>query len=233
MLFVVDCWQQMWYFDSDNLLLGGVLMFIGMVLCLYFVLSVNNGVYDGGFDGDIVLYGESGIYCWDKCWFDFDWKGGCICVMQQGVDIDCGVGMGVMYVGDYVIVVQLQLKLLVDLLSFKVVVDVQQNVIVYKLFGVDYQMFVDVVNFSVDEKDFDGFNVQVMLYWVCGIVMMNVVIVMCCGIDLWIGLLVFDVKNNVWMCYYLNVLVWKKIVLKMINVWYDCFDKILLIDVMQ
>ena len=102
-----------------------------------------------------------------------------------------------------------------------------------KLLGADYQTLVDVVNLSADEKDLDGLNAHVTSYWVRGIATTNAAIVMRRGTDLWIGLLVFDAKNNVRMRYYSNVPAWKKTVPKTINAWHDNLDKTLPIDVMQ
>ncbi|HIE4192092.1 MULTISPECIES: lysozyme inhibitor LprI family protein [Burkholderia] len=228
-----DRWQQTWYLDSDNPSFGGVLTFTGTAPRLHFALSANNGAHDGGLDGDIVLHGDSGTYRRDKCRLDFDRKGGRIRVAQQGADIDCGAGMGVMYAGDYVTAAQSQSKPPADLLSLKVVADAQQNATAHKLLGADYQTLVDVVNLSADEKDLDGLNAQVTSYWVRGIATTNAAIVMRRGTDLWIGLLVFDAKNNVRMRYYSNVPAWKKTVPKTINAWHDRLDKTLPIDVMR
>jgi hypothetical protein len=90
-----------------------------------------------------------------------------------------------------------------------------------------------MVNYSADEKDLDGFNAHVTSYWVRGIATTNAAIVMRRGADLWIGLLVFDAKNNVRMRYYSNVPAWKKTVPKTINAWRDNLDKTLPVDVMQ
>lgn len=228
-----DRWQQTWYLDSDNPSFGGVLTFTGTVPRLHFELSANNGAHDGGLDGNIVLHGDSGTYRRDKCRLDFDRKGGRIRVTQQGADVDCDAGMGVMYAGNYVTAAQSQSKPPADLLSLKVVADAQQNAAAHKLLGADYQTLVDVVNLSADEKDLDGLNAHVTSYWVRGIATTNAAIVMRRGTDLWIGLLVFDAKNNVRMRYYSNVPAWKKTVPKTINAWHDNLDKTLPIDVMQ
>ncbi|MCA8107170.1 hypothetical protein LGM67_21055 [Burkholderia sp. AU36459] len=65
-----------------------------------------------------------------------------------------------------------------------------------------------------------------------GIATTNAAIVMRRGTDLWIGLLVFDAKNNLRMRYYSNVPAWKKTVPKTITAWHDNLDKTLPIDVM-
>ncbi|OXI29137.1 hypothetical protein CFB89_33000 [Burkholderia sp. AU16741] len=228
-----DRWQQTWYLDSDNPSFGGVLRFTGTVPRLHFELSANNGAHDGGLDGNIVLHGDGGTYRKDTCRLDFDRKGGRIHVTQHGADFDCVAGMGVMYEGDYVTAAQFQAKPPADLLSLRVVTDAQQNAVAHKLLGADYQTLVDMVNSSADEKDLDGLNAHVTSYWVLGIAPTNAAIVMRRGTDLWIGLLVFDAKNNVRMRYYSNVPAWKKTVPKTINAWHDNLDKTLPIDVMQ
>ena len=99
---------------------------------------------------------------------------------------------------------QFQARPAADLLSLKVVDDATQNATAHKLLGADYQTLVDNVNYSADEKDLDGLNAHVNAYWVRGIATTNAAIVMRRGNDLWIGLLVFDAKNNVRMRYYTN-----------------------------
>ena len=227
-----DRWQQTWYLDSDNPSFGGVLTFTGTAPRLHFEVAANNGANDGGLDGNIVLHGDTGTYRNDKCRLDFDRKGGRIRVTQQGADFDCGAGMGVSYAGDYVPAAQAQAKPQADLLSLKVVTDGQQNATAHKLLGADYQTLVDMVNSRTDEKDLDGLNAHVTSYWVRGIATTNAAIVMRRGTDLWIGLLVFDAKNNVRMRYYSNVPAWKKTVPKTITAWHDNLDKTLPIDVM-
>ncbi|MCA3782047.1 MAG: DUF1311 domain-containing protein [Burkholderia sp.] len=228
-----DRWQQTWYMTSDNPSFGGVLTLTGTAPRLHFELGANNGANTGGLDGDIVLHGDSGTYRQDKCRLDFDRKGGRIRVTQQGADFDCGAGAGVVYAGDYVTASQFQAKPQADLLTLKVVTDATQNATAHKLLGADYQTLVDMVNYSADEKDLDGFNAHVTSYWVRGIATTNAAIVMRRGADLWIGLLVFDAKNNVRMRYYSNVPAWKKTVPKTINAWRDNLDKTLPVDVMQ
>ncbi|WP_322081179.1 lysozyme inhibitor LprI family protein [Burkholderia sp. BCC1972] len=228
-----DRWQQTWYLTSDNPSFGGVLTFVGTVPRLHFELGGNNGANDGGLDGDIVLHGDSGTYRKDNCRLDFDRKGGRIRVTQQGADFDCGAGAGVVYAGDYVTASQFQAKPQADLLSLKVVTDAAQNATAHKLLGADYQTLVDMVNYSADQKDLDGLNAHVTSYWVRGIATTNAAIVMRRGTDLWIGLLVFDAKNNVRMRYYSNVPAWRKTVPKTINAWRDNLDKTLPVDVMQ
>ncbi|NTZ81700.1 DUF1311 domain-containing protein [Burkholderia metallica] len=226
-------WQQTWYLDSDNPSFGGVLTFTGAAPRLHFELSANNGANTGELGGGVVLHGDSGTYRKSKCRLDFDRKGGRIRVTQQGADFDCGAGMGVMYAGDYVTAAQSRAQPQADLLSLKVVTDAQQNATAHKLLGADYQSLVETVNSSADEKDLDGLNAHVTSYWVRGIATTNAAIVMRRGTDLWIGLLVFDAKNNVRMRYYSNVPAWKKTVPKTINAWHDNLDKTLPIDVMQ
>ena len=228
-----DRWQQTWYMTSDNPSFGGVLTFTGTAPRLQFELSGNNGANTGGLDGDIVLHGDSGTYRQDKCRLDFERKGGRIGITQHGADVDCGAGSGVFYGGQYVTASQFQAKPAADLLSLKVVDDATQNATAHKLLGADYQTLVDNVNYSADEKDLDGLNAHVASYWVRGIATTNAAIVMRRGNDLWIGLLVFDAKNDVRMRYYTNVPAWKKRVPKTIQAWHDNLDKTLPVDVMQ
>ncbi|VWC84727.1 PF07007 family protein [Burkholderia lata] len=228
-----DRWQQTWYMTSDNPSFGGVLTFTGTAPRLHFELGGNNGANTGALDGDIVLHGDSGTYRQDKCRLDFERKGGRIGVTQHGADFDCGAGAGVSYGGEYVTAAQFQAKPAADLLSLKVVADATQNATARKLLGADYQTLVDNVNYSADEKDLDGLNAHVSSYWVRGIATTNAAIVMRRGNDLWIGLLVFDAKNNVRMRYYTNVPAWKKNVPKTILAWHDTLDKTLPVDVMQ
>ncbi|WP_175820833.1 lysozyme inhibitor LprI family protein [Burkholderia sp. BCC0419] len=228
-----DRWQQTWYLDSDNPSFGGVLTFTGTVPRLHFELSANNGANTGELGGDFELRGDSGTFRHDQCQLDFSRKGARVHVEQHGGDGECGAGAGVVYTGDYVTASHAQAKPPADLVSLNVLANAQQNATAHKLLGADYQLLVETVNSSADGKDLDGLNAQVTSYWVRGIATTNAAIVMRRGTDLWIGLLVFDAKNNVRMRYYSNVPAWKKTVPKTINAWHDNLDKTLPIDVMQ
>ncbi|KVO48262.1 hypothetical protein WL04_07475 [Burkholderia ubonensis] len=101
------------------------------------------------------------------------------------------------------------------------------------LLGKDYVTLVDMIDVRNKSDDEYPLGANVNEYFVRGIANTNAAIVMSRGDRLWIGILVFDARNQVRMRYYTNVPAWMKRAPRTIQAWRDRIDSQLLIDLMR
>ncbi|WP_157654430.1 hypothetical protein [Burkholderia ubonensis] len=101
------------------------------------------------------------------------------------------------------------------------------------LLGKDYVTLVDMIDVRSKGDDEDALGANVNEYFVHGIANTNAAIAMSRGDRLWIGMLVFDARNQVRMRYYTNVPAWKRRVSRTIQAWRDRIDSQLPIDLMR
>ncbi|AOK16511.1 hypothetical protein WT26_11100 [Burkholderia cepacia] len=101
------------------------------------------------------------------------------------------------------------------------------------LLGKDCVTLVDMIDVRRKGDDEDALGANVNEDFVHGIANTNAAIAMSRGDRLWIGMLVFDARNQVRMRYYTNVPAWKKRVSMTIQAWRDRIDSQLPIDLMR
>ncbi|WP_321873488.1 hypothetical protein [Burkholderia ubonensis] len=101
------------------------------------------------------------------------------------------------------------------------------------MFGKDYVTLVDMIDVRGKGDDEDALGANVNGYFVHGIANTNAAIVMSRGDRLWIGMLVFDARNQVRMRYCTNVPAWKKRAPRTIQAWRDRIDSQRPIDLMR
>ncbi|KVM16341.1 hypothetical protein WL05_24550 [Burkholderia ubonensis] len=101
------------------------------------------------------------------------------------------------------------------------------------MLGKDYVTLVDMIDVRRNDDDEDALGANVNEYFVHGIANTNAAIAMSRGDRLWIGMLVFDARNQVRMRYYTNVPAWMKRAPRTIQAWRDRIDSQLPIDLMR
>ncbi|WP_266156325.1 lysozyme inhibitor LprI family protein [Dyella silvatica] len=222
-------WQQRWTLNSNNPSVGADLLLWGDLPRLNFSIQAFNGAHVSSVTGQLLVNGQQGqAHPDDRCVLAFQLRGQRLAVNQN--DADCGAAIGVGYGGDYVPVAIAEAKPAPTLLSLKVLDQPAQDLAARQLLGKDYGTLLDTVNLSSTADDLDHLGATVGTYFVRGIANTTAAIVMSHGEQLWIGLLVFDAKNQVRMRYYTNVPDWKTRVPKTIQRWHDDNDKTLPID---
>lgn len=227
-------WAQTWTLDTDSPTVGGTLTFTGTAPHLHFAISGYNGGHTGGNEGDITVNGETANYRdSDGCKLTFKRQHESIEVIENSGPETCGEAMGVSLGGKYVTSAAANAKPSPDLVSLKVLDNRNQNDAARALLGADYDTLLSTINIGGDTDDLDHLGAKVQSFFVRGLAMTNASIVMNRGNQLWIGLLVFDAKNDVRMRYYTNVPAWKKTVPKTLLAWRDQFDPKPPIDIMR
>lgn len=227
-------WQGKWELDSSAESVGGVIEITGSGPAYHFSLSANNGANTGGLEGDITVNNNrasfKGAEDAPACRLDFALNGQRLAVEQH--QTDCGAGMGVYFGGTYLPARVAAARPKPDLASMKLL-DAAQNDAARRLLGKeDYETLLFTANVCGGIDDKDGLGAKVTDCFVRGLANTNAAIVMAKGSQLWIGLLVFDKRNQSRMRYYTNVPAWKQKLPKTLQSWHDERDSAMPIDKM-
>lgn len=229
-----DAWPGKWELDSGAESVGGVVEITGHGPTYHFSLGANNGANTGGLEGDItVANGRASFKGGEEapaCRLDFVLHGQRLTLDQH--QTDCGAGMGVSFDGTYLPARVAAARPKPDLASMKLL-DAAQNDAARRLLGKeDYETLLFTANVCGGIDDKDSLGAKVTDCFVRGLANTNAAVVMAKGSQLWIGLLVFDQRNQSRMRYYTNVPAWKQKLPRTIQAWHDEHGAILPIDKM-
>lgn len=230
----VGAWQGQWELDSGAASVGGVIDITGSGPAYHFSLSANNGANTGALEGDFTAANGRASFKGGQdvpaCRLDFALNGQRLTLDQH--QTDCGAGMGVDFGGTYLPASVAATRPKPDLASMKLL-DAAQNDAARRLLGKeDYDTLLATANLCGGIDDQDGLGAKVTDCFVRGLANTNAAVVMAKGTQLWIGLLVFDQRNQSRMRYYTNAPAWKQKLPKTIQAWHDQRDASLPIDKM-
>jgi uncharacterized protein len=229
-----DAWQGQWELDSRAASVGGVIDITGNGPAYHFSLSANNGANTGALEGDFTVANGRASFKGGEdapaCRLDFALHGQRLTLDQH--QTDCGAGMGVYFGGNYLPARVVAARPQPDLASMKLL-DAAQNEAARRLLGKqDYDTLLATANLCGGIDDKDGLGAKVTDCFVRGLANTNAAVMMAKGTQLWIGLLVFDKRNQSRMRYYTNVPAWKQKLPRTIQAWHDQHDAALPIDKM-
>lgn len=216
-------WQGKWELDSGAASVGGVIDITGNGPAYHVSLAANNGANTGALEGDITVANGRASFKGGEdapaCRLDFALHGQRLTLDQH--QTDCGAGMGVSFGGTYLPARAAASRPKPDLASMKLL-DAAQNDAARRLLGKDdYEALLFTANLCGDIEDKDGLGAKVTDCFVRGLANTNAAVVMAKGTQLWIGLLVFDKRNQSRMRYYTNVPAWKQKLPGTIQAWHD------------
>lgn len=227
-------WQGKWELDSRAESVGGALDITGSGPAYHFSLAANNGANTGALEGDFTVANGHASFRGGEdapaCRLDFALNGQRLTLDQH--QTDCGAGMGVYFGGTYLPAHVAATQPKPDLASMKLL-DAAQNDAARRLLGKDdYETLLFTANLCGGIDDKDGLGAKVTDCFVRGLANTNAAIVMAKGAQLWVGLLVFDQRNQSRMRYYTNVPSWKQKLPRTIQAWHDRHDSAMPIDKM-